>query len=108
MLHGPAWQGAAPLLEHQKASALDWPLPPGKGPLAESALRFRNYPGYEPWWVVGVVFWAGEQHKVQKFMQPTGVSGEEKRNFAWTSVLSTFFISRNNTYISKRKYIDKV
>ena len=41
-------------------------------------------------------------------MQPTGVSGEEKRNFVWTSVLSIFFISRNNTYISKRKYIDEV
>lgn len=94
MLHGPAGQGVAPLLEHRKASALDWPLHPGKGPLAESALRFRYYPGCEPWWVVGVVFWTGEQRKVQKLMQPTGVSGEEKRNFVWTSVLSIFFISK--------------
>lgn len=87
-------RGVAPLLEHRKASALDWPLHPGKGPLAESALRFRYYPGCEPWWVVGVVFWTGEQRKVQKLMQPTGVSGEEKRNFVWTSVLSIFFISK--------------
>ena len=39
-----------------EASTMDCPLIHGKGLLTESALRFKNYTGYELWWMVGDVF----------------------------------------------------
>ena len=46
----------AVMQEHREASTMDCPLISGKGLLTESALRFRNYTGYELWWMVGDVF----------------------------------------------------
>ena len=46
----------AVMQEHREASTMDCPLIHGKGLLTESALRFKNYTGYELWWMVGDVF----------------------------------------------------